>query len=67
MKVISSLEFEECNQALEKIFDRIEINKIAELIDETPIISDIQKKFYKHMVMERYQKIILDSIHLLRG
>ncbi len=56
-EVISSLEFEECNKALVKIYNKIDLDKINKLIDELKI-SDIYKKFYKVIIKERYNKII---------
>lgn len=41
------------NAALKRILPRIDMNKIDLLIDETPFISDLQKRFYKTMLAER--------------
>lgn len=57
-EVIHSLEFPECNEALISVYNRINMDKIKELIEETPLISETQKLFYLHMLSERYQKII---------
>ena len=51
---ISGLENKECNNALLKIFPKINMEKIYEVIDETPYISDIRKKFYKKILKMRY-------------
>lgn len=56
-EIISSLEFEEINNALIKIYNRIDMNKINSLIDEVNI-SKTHKDFYKVMVKTRYDKII---------
>lgn len=56
-EVISSLAFEECNQALKRIYPRIDLTKIDHLIDPLPI-SDIHREFYKTMIRERYEKIL---------
>jgi hypothetical protein len=66
-EVIYSLEFEECNSALKEICNRVELDKICEFVDETPLISDIQKTFYRHMICERYKKILIESFELLRS
>ncbi len=55
--VISSLQFEECNKALEIIYKRIDLNSILKLIDVLKI-SDIHKLFYKTMINNRYEKIL---------
>ena len=57
-EVISSLEFEECNKALVKVYKRIDLDAISKIIDNTETISDIRKDFYKTMIKNRYEKII---------
>jgi len=64
--VISSLKYDEINKALVKIYPKIDLLKIDNLIDEIPIISDVLKKFYKKMLEERYYKIIKFSYDKLR-
>lgn len=56
--VISSLQFEECNKALLKVFPKIDLDKINSLIDRTEFISDIRREFYKTIIKERYIKIL---------
>lgn len=65
-EVISSLEFYECNMALKRIYNKISIDEFNNLIDNTPFISDIQKSFYKHMLYNRYEKIIKQTFERLR-
>lgn len=55
---ISSLEYDSCNKALIRIFPKINLNKINELIDSILEISDIRKRFYKKLLEERYDKIL---------
>lgn len=62
--VISSLQFEECNKALMKIYNKIDLNKINKIIDDLKI-SEIQKRFYEVMIKERYNKIIKYSYEKL--
>lgn len=62
---ISSLKEPECNKALKRISERIDMDKIYELIDETSTLLPIQKDFYKVMITERKRKIIDYSIDLL--
>lgn len=64
--VINSLAFPECNIALEKIVERIDLDIIFKLIDETVEISDVRKEFYKYMLKQRYEKILKASYDLLR-
>ena len=65
-EVINSLAFPECNVALVKIVERIDLDSIFKLIDETVEISDVRKSFYKHMLKHRYEKILKASYDLLR-
>lgn len=65
-EVIFSLSYKECNNALIKIFPRINLNKINSLIDSINI-SNIHKTFYKVMIQERYNKILKSSYQKLRG
>jgi len=56
--VISSMEYEECNKALVRVCQLIDILRINVIIGNTKFISDIQKTFYKHMIYNRFEKII---------
>ena len=60
-EVIDSLEFEECNNALLRVYNKIDLAKIENVINDTPLISGIQKSFYLHMVKARYEKILKAS------
>lgn len=59
---ISSLENEECNAALKRIFPRIDMIKIEKIIDETPVLDDLQKTFYKMILKERKERILEYSL-----
>ena len=65
-EVISSLNFEECNKALVKIYSKVDLNKINDLID-TLNITKVHKDFYKLMIEERFNKIIKYSYDKLNG
>jgi len=55
---ISSLQDEDCNRALSEISCRIDMDKIKKIIDQTPVISDLQREFYFTMLNERKEKIL---------
>ena len=57
-KFLSSGEFEDCNRALIKITECIDMDKVFEIIDNTETITEIQKKFYKTMLTERKKRIL---------
>ena len=63
--VINSLIYKECNEALIKIFKRINIKDIFNLIDDIKSISEVHKSFYKYILNERYEKIIKESYNKL--
>jgi len=62
---ISSCQNEDCSRALQRIYPRIDMAKIHTIIDETPFISDLQKRFYKTMVEKRKERILDYSIGVL--
>jgi len=64
---ISSLEYDECNTALERILDRINMKQIITIIEETPFISDLQKRFYITMLKERKARILDFSLDKLKS
>lgn len=60
-EVINSLEFKECNESVIKICERYSQEKIDELIDQTPFLSDKHKIFYKYITRQRFEKILLPA------
>lgn len=62
---ISSLENDECNKALSRIVPKIDVNKIKQIIDDTPFISEVQRTFYYTMIAERKERILDFSLELL--
>lgn len=59
---ISALDNEECNRALLRILSRIDMKEIFNVIEKTPFISDLQKEFYRTMLMARKERILDYSI-----
>ena len=64
-EVINSLQFEECNDALRYVISQLDMAKVEKLIDETPLISEVQRVFYRHMLTARYNKILRASFEKL--
>lgn len=62
---ISSLQNEDCNQALLRIFPKINMQEIYSIIDDTPFISEIRKEFYKKIINMRYEMILQYSYEQL--
>lgn len=63
---ISSLQDENCNRALKRIVPRINMAKIRMIIEETPFLSELQKRFYITMLEKRKEKILDFSFTALR-
>lgn len=59
VKFLKNNDYKECNDSFLKIKSRIDLDKIGKIIDDTPYISDIQKRFYKEMLKLR-KEIIFD-------
>ncbi len=55
---LSEGKFEDCNTALKRILNRIDMKKIYEIIDDTPTVTDIQNEFYKTMLTARKERIL---------
>ena len=64
-KYISSLENEDCNKALATMTPLVDIDKINEVINKTPEISEIRKEFYKKIIKFRHEKILKYSYNKL--
>lgn len=62
---ISSLTNEDCNKALKRIVPRINMDQIVQIIEETPFISDLQKRFYQTMLQARKERILDFSLERL--
>lgn len=58
---IKSTNNKECNNAIKRIFKRIDIIKINNFIDEISCISKIRKEFYKKIINYRYE--IIKSVY----
>ncbi len=55
---ISSLQNEDCTEALKRIAPRIDLSTIYEIVDQTPHLSNIRREFYKMMLQRRKEAII---------
>lgn len=64
---ISSLSNNDCNKALKRIHPRIDMNQIRLVVDNTPFLTDIQKKFYVTILSERKKRILDFSLQKLKN
>ena len=63
--VIYSLKFDACNEALKRIYQRINLNKIFNFIDGEEMLTSLQKQFYKFIIQYRFEHIIKASYERL--
>ncbi|MFI3165719.1 MAG: HipA domain-containing protein [Bacillota bacterium] len=64
---ISSLTNKDCNKALKKMAQRMNNSRLKAIIDNADGLSDVQKQFYKFMIIERKKKIIDFSFEKLKA
>ena len=57
MTYIKNRKNEECNKAICRMFEEIDIDEINRFIDEIPYMSSIRKEFYKNIIKLRYDII----------
>lgn len=55
-------EDQDCCAALRRIVPRIDLAKINALIESTPYISELQKRFYKYYIKARYELILIPAL-----
>ncbi|MCD8054784.1 MAG: HipA domain-containing protein [Lachnospiraceae bacterium] len=65
-EVISSRQFDECNKALARMLPRIDFEKINAMIDGVEGITDVRRRFYKVMLQQRFDKILMASYRMLK-
>ena len=59
--VISSMRYSECYEAVKRIYKRYNKEVINKIIDNTPMIDECHKRFYKIIINERFNKIIKET------
>ena len=55
MTYIKQMKNEECNNAIKRIFNNINITEIENFIDNIECISEVRKNFYKNVMKYRYE------------
>ena len=64
---ISSLQCDECNEALKRMVPRIHLEEINKIIDATLFVTELQKEFYKMILKARKERILDFSLEKLNG
>lgn len=49
---------DDCNEAVKRIIQRIDLEEINDFIDDVPYLSELQRVFYKQYIAARYEKIL---------
>lgn len=57
----------ECKKALKDIFPKIDLENISTFIDDISCIDDMQKSFYKIMLKERYDRILMPAYERIKA
>jgi hypothetical protein len=57
MTYLKETKNEECNNAIKRIFENININEIKEFINNIECMSEIRKNFYNNIIEQRYDII----------
>ena len=61
MSYIKSTKNKDCNNAIKRVFEKINIHEINSFIDRIPNIPTVRKEFYKKIIYYRYE--ILKSVY----
>lgn len=64
---LSSGAYNDCNQAVRRIYERIDMKQIGAFIDTVPYISELQKKFYKQYISARKEILLRPVYEIARG
>ena len=64
---ITSLENEDCNAALKRIVPKINMDKICDIINDIPCITELQKEFYITMLKKRKELLLDFPLYMLKN
>ncbi len=58
--IIESMEYQECSDSVRKLTPKIEscMSRIWLMIEEIPVLSEIQKQFFTLIIQSRYEKVL---------
>ncbi len=59
--IMESMEYQECSESIYRLVPKIgsSMDKIRAMIEETSVLSEVQKKFFKSIIEYRYEKVLL--------
>lgn len=67
--IIENMEYQECSEAVRRLTPMISgrMSGIRKMIEEIPVISETQKKFFVFIIEYRYEKVLLPVYRKLTG
>lgn len=65
MSYIKEMKNEECNNAIVRVFNNINLAEIESFIDEIECMSKVRKEFYKNIIRQRYD-VIKDEYNTIK-
>lgn len=65
--IIESMKYQECSDVVRKLTPKIEscMSRIRIMIEEIPVLSEIQKHFFTLIIQKRYEKVLLPIYQIL--
>lgn len=61
---LTTTDNKDCREAVKRIVPRVNMEQIRTLITETPYLSDLQKEFYKHYLIARFDRILQPALEI---
>jgi len=55
---LTKAEYKDCNAAVKRVYDRVDMEEIRTFINDVPYISDFQKEFYNRYITARLDMIL---------
>lgn len=66
-EIVSSLRFPLCNEALERMYRRIDLASLNGIIERAPFLSATKRAFLAYMLEERYRRVLEEPYRKLTG
>ena len=68
-QVIGNMEYQECSDAVRRLIPKVGncMHDIRKMIEEIPVVSEIQKQFFTTIIEYRYEKVLLPVYEKIIG
>ncbi len=64
---LTAAEYRACNEALDRIVPRIDLQRISDFIETVPYLTDLQREFYRAYITARYEKILKPAFEMVQS